>query len=98
LVDSLQSFPQGKWVYIEIYRARGIWAHLTGNSGWRWRLKTRDGAVLIDAREAFDDRQTCLSVVSLLIAGVTAAVVDAETRCVLRPLAGQWVKGEEFVP
>lgn len=84
-------------MYIEIYRARGVWAHLTGRSGWRWRLKTRDGVVLIDARETFDDRHTCLSVVSLLIAGVTAAVVDAETQCVLRPLAGRWVKGEEFV-
>jgi len=53
--------------------------------------------VLIDARETFDERDTCLSVVSLLTAGVTAAVVDAESRCVLKPLAGRWVEGGEFV-
>ncbi|WP_312327881.1 hypothetical protein [Stenotrophomonas sp.] len=84
-------------MYIEIHQRRGVWARITGSSGWRWRLKTRDGVVLIDARETFDDRQTCLSVVSLLIAGVTAPVMDAETRRLLRPLAGHWVEGEEFI-
>jgi uncharacterized protein YegP (UPF0339 family) len=84
-------------VYIEIYQTRGIWAHLMGGGGWRWRLKTRDGVILIDARETFDQKQTCLSVVSLLIAGVTAPVVDTETQRVLRPFAGRWVEGEQFL-
>lgn len=85
-------------MYIEIHQKRGIWAHATGGAGWRWRLKTRDGVVLIDAREVFEDRETCLRMVSLLIAGVTAPVVDGETLRVLRPSAGHWVMGEDFVP
>ncbi len=85
-------------MYIEIHQRRGIWAHVTGAAGWRWRLKTRDGIALIDARETFEDRDTCLRMVSLLIAGVRAPVVDAETLRVLRSSAGHWVVGEDFVP
>ncbi|GEM_PF-2497462 len=83
-------------MYVELYRRQGLIARLTGSVGWRWRLKTNDGVTLIDARETFPDRATCLSLVSLLIAGLAARVVDANTNRILRPVAGQWQDGGEF--
>ena len=77
-------------MYVEVYRNQGLLAKLTGNVGWRWRLKTVDGVTLIDARETFEDRRTCLGLVALLMAGLSARVVDSETNRVLRFAAGEW--------
>lgn len=84
-------------MYVEVYRNHGLLATLTGNVGWRWCLKTADGVTLIDARETFEDRTTCLSLVALLMAGLTARVVDGETKRMLRFAAGQWHDGGKFV-
>ncbi|HDS0948626.1 TPA: hypothetical protein QDZ34_000882 [Stenotrophomonas maltophilia] len=84
-------------MYVEVYRNQGLLARLTGNVGWRWRLKTADGVTLIDARETFEDRTTCLGLVALLMAGLTARVVDSESKRMLRFVAGEWHDGGEFV-
>ncbi|WP_416057773.1 hypothetical protein [Stenotrophomonas maltophilia] len=84
-------------MYVEVYRNQGLFARLTGSVGWRWRLKTMDGATLIDARETFEDRTTCLGLVALLMAGLTARVVDGETNRMLRFGAGEWHEAGEFI-
>lgn len=85
-------------MYVEVYRRSGLWARLTGTVGWRWRLRTLDGVTLIDARETFQDRRCCLSLVSLLIAGLDARIVDAQVNRVLRRVGNNWAEGEEFEP
>lgn len=83
-------------MYIEVYRRSDLWARVTGAVGWRWRLRTFDGVVLVDAREKFEDRRSCLALVSLLISGVNACVVDAQVKRVLRRRGDGWFEAEEF--
>lgn len=85
-------------MYVEVYRRSGVWARLTGTDGWRWRLRTMDGVTLVDARETFVDRRSCLALVWLLIAGVNARVVDSQANRVLRRIGDNWAEGEEFKP
>ncbi|WP_372484159.1 hypothetical protein AB9H29_14480 [Stenotrophomonas sepilia] len=85
-------------MYVEVYRRSGFWAQLTGTVGWRWRLRTFDGVTLIDARETFSDRRSCLALVALLISGLNARVVDSQVKRVLRRSGEDWLEGEEFNP
>ncbi|WP_164170813.1 hypothetical protein [Stenotrophomonas maltophilia] len=85
-------------MYVEVYRRSGLWAQLTGTVGWRWRLRTFDGVTLIDAHEVFPDRRSCLALVSLLVSGINARVVDSQVKRVLRRSGEDWLEGEEFNP
>ncbi|EZP43199.1 hypothetical protein BW38_03546 [Stenotrophomonas sp. RIT309] len=85
-------------MYVEVYRYNGMLARIGGFHGWRWRLKTMEGLIVIDARETFPDRRSCLELVSLLIDGFRGPIVDAETNKVLSQAGGQWVDGDEFIP